>query len=399
MAVLKAADQHERAVYLTAFCAGFVVFGLLYAPQPILHLFSKSFDVLPHVSSLTVSLPLLLLALAAVLMVFVRGRVALDRVVPLAILAAAVTNMIAVLATSWTMLMIARGLTGILIGLVPASIMSVVTASVRPARMGRAMSWYITGCGCGSMTGRLLAGFVSEAYGYQAALATISLMAFGIGVFLWFRFRSGGRSDPAAILRTGFDGAAFHKALSTPAAMVIYLLAFVLMSSFAGVFNYLSYLLSSTRLGLSEASLTLGFLPLAVGTFSAPIIGRLFDRWGPRRMLGAAFSLVILGALLSMFTSLVALFIGLSLIALGAFAGHASASATLGQVPGIERTYASSLYMFFYYSGASVTGFISGILYAHGGWDWTALATAALSGIGLALTLAMIKRNTTPNTP
>lgn len=387
-----APKAYERRVFLTAFLAGFVSFGLLYAPQPILHLFTERFGVPPHISALAISIPTLFLAVSSIFIIYLRGRLALGRIVPIAIIVAAMANMAAALIPSWTVVIVARGVVGIMIGLVPASVMAFVAGAIAPERMGRAMSAYIAGCGSGGVIARVAAGLVTDARGYPAALGSVSAIAFAVGVYLLFRFsrdNGGGTAEPAP---AGIDFTALCHAATTPAALSIYVLSFILMSSFVGIFNYLSYLLSSPHFGLSEAALTIGFLPLAIGTLAVPVFGRFFDYLGPRAMLCFSFAMILGGALLTTSHTLLPLFVGVTAVALGGFSGHSSASATLARLTEVDRGYAASIYMFSYYAGASVTGYFAGFVYHLGGWNWLAGLTGGLAAAGLLITLLFVER-------
>ncbi|NPD21493.1 MFS transporter [Alterinioella nitratireducens] len=388
--------SQERANFVAAFLVGFVAFSLLYSPQPILHIFTQRFGVPPHVSALAISLPTTCLAVSSILMIGLHGRVPLARLVPPAILIAALAGMVSALASSWWLVILARGVVGVAIGVVPASVMAFLGSTIAPERMGRAMSWYIAGCGSGGVIGRLASGLLTEAQGYQAALGAVAVATFAVGLYLLFRFPRETRelraARPAETLPARLIGAA-----RAPGAGPIYLLSFLLMSSFVGIFNYLSYLLSSPRFGLSEAGLSLGFMPLAIGTVAVPIFGRLFDRLGPRAMLSFSFLMVLCGALLTATPALAGVFVGITALALGAFSGHSSASATLARLPGVETSYASSIYMFTFYMGASLTGPLVGFAFHIGGWSAVVGFTLILGLTGLAVTLRFVARNPGPS--
>lgn len=389
-----ALKSRDGSIFAAAFAAGFVAFALLYSPQPILNLLSAKFDVAPHVSALVISLPTFFLSVSSMLMLYIGGMAALGRIVPLAIMAAALINMVAVFSPVWLLLVVARGLMGILVGLVPASVMGLVAGEIRAERMGRAMSCYIAGTGSGGLIGRLSAGVFAGTHGYELALGSVSLVAFVVGVVLWFRFPAS--RAPAARPANGpvIDFTALKTAIVTREAASVYVLCFLQMAAFIGIFNYLSYLLSSSKFGLSQSSLTFGFLPMACGIVAVPLLGYLFDRLGPRTMLCFSFAMILAGALLSLTDSLPQLFIAITTIAMGAFAGHSSASATLGRLTSVSKTYASSLYMFFFYLGASVGGYFTGMLYTFGGWELVVAFTAVLSVLGTAVTVLAV-----PNLP
>lgn len=382
-----ALPSRDRSIFMAAYAAGLVTFALLYSPQPILYLLAVKFDVSPHVSALVISLPTFFLSLASILMLAIAGIAAPSRLVPGAIIAAAVINFAAALSPLWSGVIAGRSLVGILIGLVPASVMGFVSAEIPPERMGRAMSWYIAGTGSGGLIGRLVAGIFAETYGYEAALAGMSGVAFIVGLVLWFRFPASSTAGQRCREGPGIDWAALRMALTMRATASIYVLCFLLMGTFAGIFNYLSFLLSSPAFGLSQANLTFSFLPIAVGTFAVPLFGVLYDRFGPRRMLCFAFATILGGAVLSLTDSLPLLFLAITIVAIGSFAGHSSASATLGRQQSVNKAYASSLYMFSFYMGASTAGYFTGVLYTVGGWPMLVGFTAVLSVIGIAITL------------
>ena len=65
----------------------------------------------------------------------------------------------------------------------------------------------------------------------------------------------------------------------------------------------------------------------------------------------------------------------------GFFAGHASASAAIGQRVAAGRAQAASVYTLGYYAGSSLFGWLGGLAYLAGDW-------MAVVGLVAALTLA-----------
>lgn len=373
---------------LVAFAAGLVTFSLLYAPQPVLHLIAARYDIPPQSSSLTISLPTAMLSGASLLQLFIGRGLNPARLVPVALTLAALANLLGMLSPSWHLLLAARVLTGVLIGIVPSAMMTFLAVHIAPERMGRAMSTYVAGTGAGGLLGRLAAGTLSTDGHYASALMMTSLISLIISVTLFFMFPPASPSPaPTAAPRRRVDPAGLRRALVTPSVASVYLIGFLLMSAFVGIFNYLPFLLSSPRFGLSQSSLTFAFLPMATGIVAVPIFGRLYDRLGPRRMLCFAFAMIGGGGLLTLSDRLELLFPGLVIVALGAFAGHSSASATLGRQSQVDKAYASSFYFCFYYLGSSVAGYVTGIFYDSGGWPMIVTVMAGLSLTGILLTL------------
>ncbi len=85
-------------------------------------------------------------------------------------------------------------------------------------------------------------------------------------------------------------------------------------------------------------------------------------------MLG--FTAVMLcGLLLTLFSSLWLIFIGMLLFSAGFFAAHSVASSWIGPRARRARGQASSLYLFSYYLGSSLAGTLGGVFWHHYGWN------------------------------
>jgi YNFM family putative membrane transporter len=105
-------------------------------------------------------------------------------------------------------------------------------------------------------------------------------------------------------------------------------------------------------------------------------------------MLLFAVSLMFTGVFLTLAGHLAFMILGVTLLTIGLFGGHAVASAWVSSRAPVARAQAASLYLFFYYTGSSLLGSAGGEFYSHGGWDSVAgLVSAALL---LALLIAAL---------
>ena len=84
--------------------------------------------------------------------------------------------------------------------------------------------------------------------------------------------------------------------------------------------------------------------------------------------------------------NLIAIVLGLALIAAGFFGAHSLASAWVSSRAPTARGQATALYLLFYYLGPSLIGAVSGRLWSTHGWS----GVAALIGAMMALMLAAI---------
>ena len=84
------------------------------------------------------------------------------------------------------------------------------------------------------------------------------------------------------------------------------------------------------------------------------------------------------GALFSLGTPLLFKLGGLGMFTCGFFTTHATASGWVGRLCRGDKAQAASLYLLFYYAGASVIGTGSGIFLASAGWAGVIGVTALL---------------------
>jgi predicted MFS family arabinose efflux permease len=169
--------------------------------------------------------------------------------------------------------------------------------------------------------------------------------------------------------------------LGDPGMRRLYLVAFLLMSTFVTVYNYLGYRLVAAPFGVPHAVAALVFVMYLAGTLSSPAAGSLADRAGPRPVLLGACLVTAAGLLLTLPSSLPAVAAGLLVMTTGFFAAHSVASGWVGRRADGGKAYASGLYLFAYYLGSSVGGSAGGLAYEHGHWPGT-----VVYGLGLVTT-------------
>jgi YNFM family putative membrane transporter len=114
-------------------------------------------------------------------------------------------------------------------------------------------------------------------------------------------------------------------------------------------------------------------------------------------VLWLVMSVMLLGLLLTLLGNLLAVVVGVGLYTFGFFASHSVASSWVGRRARPPQALASALYLFFYYLGSSVVGWISGYVWELGGW----LGVVALLGAVLvaAMLIALRLRGLAPLEP
>jgi YNFM family putative membrane transporter len=87
---------------------------------------------------------------------------------------------------------------------------------------------------------------------------------------------------------------------------------------------------------------------------------------------------MLVGTLLTLGNSLLLIVLGVGIFTCGFFSAHAIASSWVGRRARTARAQASSIYLFSYYLGSSISGTIGGIFWVRGGWNGVAMMITLL---------------------
>jgi YNFM family putative membrane transporter len=139
--------------------------------------------------------------------------------------------------------------------------------------------------------------------------------------------------------------------------------------------------------GLSHTQVGFIFLAYAFGSVSSTVMGNLVNTYGRRRILCAALAIMTSGLVLTVCASLWLVIAGIVLFTIGFFGAHSVASAWVGRLAVHSHAQASSLYLFFYYLGSSISGTIGGTIYHE--WAWPGVVVLILVLVGIAFIICL----------
>lgn len=371
------------------FLLGFASFSLIYCVQPLLPQFARGFGLSPAESSLALSLTTGLLAVSIVLAAAFSQALGRRGLMFASMSLAAVFNIVAGVVPSWHGLLIARALEGIVLGGVPAVAMAWLAEEIDPDHLGKAMGRYIGGTAFGAMMGRVGMGMMTEIASWHVAMVALGLLCLCAAIG-FLRLLPPSRNF---VRQPGFDPRFHLRAwgahLRNGRLLRVYAIGFALTSIFSALFNYATFRLSAPPYALGPSQVSLIFLAFALGIVSSSVAGSLADRFGRRPLMLAGFAIILSGIALTLPMSLLSIGAGIALVAIGYFVGHSVASGAVGPVAGAHKGHAASLYLLFYYLGASVTGLVAGWFWQNGGWDAVAGLTGAFAILGIILSLTL----------
>lgn len=388
MAISRGTPGYTKAV-LAMLCAGLATFNALYSTQAILPTFVAELGMDVSHASLLVSAATGALAVCIVPASILSERFGRGTVLITSALAATVLGLVIPLFTEPWLLIALRGLQGVLIAGVPAVAMTWISEEIRPQDVGHAMGIYIAGNTVGGLSGRIIPSALLEVVNWQAAMfisAGVALtMAIGLSVLLPRQ-----QNFRPKQLRLGREVRAMVRHWANPGLALLFASAFVGMGCFVSMYNLIGFRLVE-KFGISEAAVGAIFFMYLAGTWTSARAGAMATRWGRGHVMGIAAVLFTLGLPLIAAPNLWVAIAGLFVFTASFFAVHSVASGWVGVTATRDRAEASSMYLFCYYMGSSIIGWVSGLIFAHFGWvaviGWLCVGGCALVGIALASTM------------
>jgi len=365
------------------FLGGFATFELLYSVQPLLPIFAHDFHLAPATAALSVSVATLVMAPALIVAGTASEFWGRKRMMVAALVVSSLATLASALAPSWALLLTLRAVMGLALSGLPAIAMAYIVDEMAPSALGLAMGLYIAGSTLGGMFGRLVVAVIADHAGWRLAIAAVGLNSL-LGALFFVcalpreRVFSPRAPDIAGLART------FRGHFADPGLRLLYAAAFLNMGAFVCTYNYIGFRLAAAPFSLSPTTIGLVFTLYLVGAASSAIMGDLAGRIGRRRVLWIAAAIGLAGVVVTLPDNLPAIILGIAMITWSFFGVHSISSSWVGLRADLGRGQAAALYLFFYYLGSSVSGWVGGLFYAQGRWP----GVAGL--VGAMLTLALL---------
>lgn len=372
-----------RKVNLALFCAGFVTFVTLYDVQPLLPLFSSEFGVHPAVGSLPLSVSTCALAVAMLIAGAVSETLGRRQVMTVSLFLTSLLAILTAFSHSFTSLLVLRLIQGIVLGGVPSVAMAYLGEEMDASSIGTAMGLYISGNALGGMSGRIGSALLCDLVPWHTAIGIIGIISLLLSlVFLKSLPPSTNFRQRPFQMHYLFSSLLQH--LREPGLLCLYGLAFLGMGGFVTLYNYIGFRLLAHPYDLTQSRVSLIFLVYLLGSLSSGFTGRLIRRFGRPLMIRLSISTMFAGTLLTLAAPIPLIVAGVGVFTCGFFSTHTIASSWVGRRAKSAKAQASSLYLFFYYLGSSLSGTVGGLFWVYLGW------TGVAAMIGLMIISAFI---------
>lgn len=295
-------------------------------------------------------------------------------------------------------LLICRTVQGILIAGFPALAMAYINEEFEPEITGFVTGVYISGTSIGGLASRLLSSTLTDFFSWQTALAAIGGLYLFIGIWFFLAIPLSRNFRPHKPLPHNLAGELLTN-LRSPLVCQLYVIAFLLMGSFTAVYNYIAYPLMAPPYRLSQTAVGGIFLLYLLGTFSSTFMGSMADHYGRARILCLSIAIMLGGVLVTLTANLLVKVIGLAIFTFGFFGSHSTAGGWVGRSCPGDKAQASSLYLLFYYFGASMIGTAGGVLLSRYGWSGVVLPVGGILGVALLISGRLLLAETHQHIP
>ena len=351
---IKTGSQVYWRTLFIIFLGSMAAFGAEYCVQPIIPVIASSFGLNAVQGSLAVSLGLVGMSAAMLLIAGLAPRFDRKLATAVGLIGAAILTIMIGFSGSFEAILGMRLIQGLLLAAFPSLIIAYINEEFEPFNVGTVIGIYISA----------ITDFVS----WRMGLIVIGILYLAVGIAFFMllpkpKYQRQRQSGGLQLIKT------FHTALANKKLLWIYLVAFLIMGSFVAVFNFISYVLLAPPYSLSQTVVGLLFVVYLFGTFSSTYMGRLSDQHGNGRVLILGLLIMLTGGLLTLLQPLVFKFIGLAIFTFGMLGSHSVACGWVGKLNQGDKAQSSSMYMFFYYAGASSLGTLGGVFLESYGWS------------------------------
>ncbi|NVK43467.1 MAG: MFS transporter [Oceanospirillaceae bacterium] len=371
-----------------ALCLGSVmIFANVYVTQPLLPMIAADFAISPLQAGWSFTVTTLTLGLSLLFYGPLSDALGRRGIILLTMAGVTVTTLALAFTESYGLLLALRALQGFLLGGLPAIAIAYMGDEFSRRALLLAVGFYISGNTLGGVGGRLVGGFVGEHFGWSQAFAVMACVSAVLlaAVALLLPPSRGFSAKPLrpALMLRDLGG---H--LRNPLLLGAYLIGGLNFFIFINQYSYATFMLAEAPYGLSAQFLGMLFLTYLSGTVGSALSGRVAQHLSQPLCMALGVLLLMCGTLVTLTPTLGAIIAGFLINSFGFFFAHSTASSWVSRHAEQARASASSLYLVFYYLGASCGGFYLSPFWH--GYGWTGVVAASLLILVVTLTLSLL---------
>lgn len=388
MSYIERGTTAYRKVNIALFIGGFCTFAIIWGTQPLLPDIAKQFNITPALSSLTVSVTIIALAISLLITGSISEAYGRKQIMTFSLVTSAILTILTGFAPTFESLIVFRVLQGITLAGLPAVAMAYLGEEIEPRSLGLTMGLYISGNSVGGMSGRVISGVLTDLFSWQIAIIGMGILGLIASIVFYYMLPQS-RHFEAKPLQLKPLGSSLLSHLKTPSLIYLFLIGFFAQGSFVSMFNYMGFELVQPPYSLSQTIVGFIFVVYIVGTFSSTWMGMLADEYGKRKILQLSLLITLVGGILTLNDHLLFKVLGLAIFTFGFFASHSINSAWVGKIATHDKAQAASLYLFAYYIGGGIGGTVGGVFYSEYSWQGVIGMITVLSVVSILISIRL----------
>ncbi|SBS27611.1 Inner membrane transport protein YnfM [Marinomonas spartinae] len=350
----------------------------LFFIQPLLPTLSKLYHIpTDHISEI-LSVETAMLAIGLLVTGSLSDRFGRKRLIVTALFSGAVITCLCSMIHSWDLLVAMMGLLGLTLSGIAAAATAYISEEVPSAVASIVTGYFVFGNSMGGMSGRVFASqMIAHTQLHNIFLGFASLL-FAISCLVLFLLPSSKNFNPTHNLKLKniVSGMGFH--LRNKKILPVYFIGFIIFGVFTSLYSFLTFHVTQSPLNLSRSDAGLISICFALSVISAPQAGRLSNKLGSCPVYIGLFITMIVGIVLSLSNSIYTVLAGVIIFTCCFFGCHSISLRWVNKHAEKDRGQATSIYLFFYYIGGSIVGYINGYIYSDLGWKGLVIFVAAL---------------------
>jgi YNFM family putative membrane transporter len=383
--------KFDRRRIAIAFCA-IGAFLHLYAPQAVLPMMAQELNVGAASASRVITAGTLAVALTAPFTGAISDVLGRRRVIVAAMALLLIPATMSAFAPTLEQLIFWRFVHGLLLPPIFAVTVAYIGDEYPLKEANVVFGIYASASAVGGFLGRLIPGMLTEHVGWRGgflALAAGTAICLAVVSLLLPPERNFRR---ASDLRTSLGQMLAH--LRNPQLLVIFAVGFGVLFNFVATFTYLSFHLAAPPFNRSPAFLGAIFFVYLVGAAASLMLGRAIEKLGRRTFVLCVLAVWAGGMLCSLIPSVPVIVGTLAIASTCGILVQGSSTSFVGNIAKTGRSAAVGLYVTSFYIGGTFGGWLPGLAYEAGGWQFSLLLVLAMLAI-----MAAIVRGTWKDAP
>ncbi len=358
-----------------ALCLGsFMVFANLYVTQPLLPMIAEHFAVSALQSSASFTITTFTLGVSLLFYGPLSDAIGRKGIMLFTMCGITATTLMLAFASDYQSLLILRAVQGFFLAGLPAIAVAYMSDEFNADALMLAVGIYISGNSLGGIGGRLLGGFLGENFGLAGTFEFMALLSLLLTMaFFWLLPPSVHFLPKPLRLKPMLAQMGAH--LANKRLLLSYLIGGLSFFIFVNQYSFITFVLKDAPYQLSAQFIGMLFLTYLSGTYASAISGKLGKRFSQPVCMMAGTVIIIFGSGITLLPSLYAIILGLLINAFGFFLTHSTASSWVSLNAQGGKASASSLYLTFYYIGASTGGIYLNVFWQQGHWSGVVLGS------------------------